>query len=505
VNRVDLLVVGGGCNGAAVARDAAGRGLRVLLAERDDYAGATSSASSKLIHGGIRYLEHGAFGLVRESLHERETLLRIAPHLVSPLRFLLPVFDDAPRPAWKVRAGLALYDLLSGRRRLAASGRLARTDPAGAALRDPAHLRALLHYPDCLVDDARLVLATLLDARARGADVRNRCTVTALVPGEGAWVATLRTATGGATQVIARAVVNAAGPWADALLQAGPARPAADAPRLRRVRGSHLVLRAPPGASATDAWTLQHPDGRVIFVIPWRGGRLRILGTTDVPHDGDARGAVCTPAERDYLVAAHDRVFAQPIGRDDIVGDWSGVRALVDDGAAQAQRVTRESTLHVVVHAGAPLLSVLGGKLTTHRVLAEQVMAKLAPWFDRLAAAWTATAPVHGGELDVSALDALARAGPAQIPLATRQRWIRTYGSATRVLYDDLQRDPRGAAAVAPGVPRVELEHAVAREDVVSADDFLLRRTGLRWTLSAPERAVVGAWIDARTAAPVAA
>ena len=375
-NAFDIVVVGGGINGAAVARDATGRGFKVLLAEKDDYAGATSSASSKLVHGGIRYLEHREFRLVRESLRERETLLAIAPHLVTPLRFLLPITRSQPRPAWMVHLGLLLYDTLAGRRRLERSGRLSRAEMAAVTELKAVDVRALLHYPDCWTDDARLTLATLLDARKRGADIRNRCEVVAIHPIEHGYAVDLQWR-GTRTSVEARAVVNAAGPWADRLLQRVESR--AQAPvRLRLIRGSHIVIRARPG-SRPEAYTLQHSDGRVVFVIPWLQGRFRIIGTTDVPHGDDPASARCSTEERDYLLAVHNRYFRQPASAEDVVWDWSGVRPLVDDGAANPSQVTRDFRLQLESNGRSALLSIFGGKLTTHRLLGERVLEALAP------------------------------------------------------------------------------------------------------------------------------
>ena len=492
-DRYDIAVVGGGINGAAIARDAAGRGLRVFLAERADYANATSSASSKLVHGGIRYLEHGEFRLVRESLHERETLLAIAPHLVTPLRFLLPITSTQPRAAWKVRIGLALYDLLSGRQRLQRTGRLQRHEIDTLTGLRRNDLRAVLHYPDCWTDDARLTLSTLLDARARGAVIRNRCEVTGIQPcPAGGYRVELRSQ-GFRSGIDARVVVNAAGPWADRLLDRVEGRGGRPPTRLRLVRGSHIVVRTPPGIGS-DAWTLQHTDGRVVFVIPWLGGRYRIIGTTDVTHEGDAASARCSTTERDYLLATVNRFFHHPLRPEDVVWDWSGVRPLVDDGEAEPSKITRDYRFALERHGDGALLTVFGGKLTTHRLLAERALDQLAPIVGPLSAPWTRTAPLAGGDVPADQLDAMAAAGPAILPSATRARLVHTYGSTARALFETVLQQPLHAREIAPGIPEVELRHAIDHEDARTADDFLFRRTKTFIDLAGPDMGAIHIW-----------
>ena len=485
----DILVIGGGINGAGVARDAAGRGLSVMLAERGDYAQATSSASSKLIHGGLRYLEHYEFRLVHEALSERAVLMGLAPHLVRPLRFLLPVRGDAPRPAWEVRLGLLLYDKLGDRGPLPRTGRL---DPAEWPRDEGLKLegvRAILHYPDCQVDDSRLVVETLLDARARGADIANERAVVGAERREDGYAVTL--AEGGARRVVnTRFLVNAAGPWANRvhprLSKAPPAH------RLRLVRGSHIVI-ARDGDDRGDAFILQLPDRRVVFVIPWLG-RFRLVGTTDIPHEGDPERAICTEAETDYLLAAYNAHFTPAVRRDDIVWSFAGVRPLVDDGATKAQAVTRDSSLDLAPAGRGGLLTIYGGKLTTHRILAEKVMARLAAAGLAMGRPWTASAPVHGGALDRAALAALARRPPAGIPAAIARRWAFTYGSETETLFAAVRSDPGLAEPVAPGVPEAELRHTVEVEDARSSEDFLLRRTKLLLDLDAGGREAIARW-----------
>jgi glycerol-3-phosphate dehydrogenase len=494
----DLLVIGGGIHGAAVARDAAGRGLKVMLAEKGDYAAATSSASSKLIHGGLRYLERLALHLVRESLRERAELLKTAPHLVLPLRFLLPLYRWQTRPALMVHAGLALYDLLSIGDGLPASGRLDRHEIAALPRLRREELTSVLHYHDCQADDARLTLAVLLDARARGADIKNRRAVTAIAPLQNGYGVELDER-GLRRRVEARFVVNASGPWVgtvDALIKVHPPSRA-----LRLVRGSHIVLPMPAPAEV-NAYTLQNPDGRVIFVLPWLDERFLIVGTTDVPHTGDPGTASCSAEEQAYLLEAYNRSFARPAGpatAADIVFTWSGVRALADDKEIRPQRVSRSPALAQIANGTGGMVSLYGGKLTTHRLLAEQVLEALQALGASTGPPWTKDVPLHGGALTREALIARADEAPAALPDALCRRWAFTYGDEIETLYDQVTRDPTLAEMIAPGVTRAELAHAVGMEDAMTAEDFLLRRTKLHLLLDARGRKAVEDWFAAET------
>jgi glycerol-3-phosphate dehydrogenase len=489
----DLLVIGGGIHGAAVARDASGRGLKVLLAEKGDYAGATSSASSKLIHGGLRYLERLELHLVRESLVERAELLKTAPHLVAPLRFLLPIYSRQKRPALMVHAGLALYDLLSIGDGLPASGRLDRHEIAAHPRLRRAELTSVLHYHDCQADDARLTLAVLLDARARGADVKNRRAVTAIAPLQDGYGVELDEREH-KRRVAARFVVNAGGPFVTEVDGLASRHPPSRA--LRLVRGSHIVLPMSEPAEA-DAYTLQNPDGRIIFVLPWLGGRFLIVGTTDVPHTGDPGTASCSAGEKAYLLEAYNRSFAPPAGpatAADIVFTWSGVRALADDKEVRPQRVSRSPALAQIASGTGGMVTLYGGKLTTHRVLAEEVLEALGRLGAHTGPPWTKDVPLHGGTLTREALIARAGEGPAALPDALCRRWAFTYGDEIEALYDQVARDPTLAETIAPGVTRAELAHAVEMEDAMTAEDFLLRRTKLHLLLDARGREAVADW-----------
>ena len=340
----DLLVIGGGIHGAAVARDAAGRGLKVMLAEKGDYACATSSASSKLIHGGLRYLEQLELSLVRESLVERAGLLKTAPHLVEPIRFLLPIYGWQKRPAILLHAGLSLYDLLSIGDGLPPSGRLKPQEITELPRLRRENLNAVLHYHDCQTDDARLVLAVLLDARARGADILNRRAVTAIEPLANGYAVEMDER-GVKRRVDARFIVNAAGPFVaeiDAMSRIAP-----PPRRLRLVRGSHIVLNMPEPIQE-DAYTLQDTEDRVIFVLPWLDRRFLIVGTTEVPQESDAGTAACSLQEQAYLLDAYNRYFAGPggpVSDKDVVWSFAGVRALQDDHGKKPSRLTRRPAL----------------------------------------------------------------------------------------------------------------------------------------------------------------
>jgi glycerol-3-phosphate dehydrogenase len=488
---VDLLVIGGGIHGAAIARDAAGRGIRVMLAEKGDYASATSSATTKLVHGGLRYLEQLEFGLVRESLSERAELLQTAPHLTALLRFLVPIYAWQRRSPLILYAGLKLYDLLSARKGLPYSGRLPKEAIANLPRLVRYDLKAVLHYDDCQTDDARLTLSVLLDARARGADILNRRAVTQIRALENGYAAEMNER-GHRGEVLARFIVNAGGPFVaeiDALCDAPPPTQA-----LRLVRGSHIVLPN-PAPQLDDAFTLQAEDGRIVFVIPWQDRRYLLVGTTDVLHQGDPSDAVCSPEERDYLLGLYNLYFAGS-GRAapaDILWSFAGVRALVDHAAKEESRLSRRPSFVSGVQGGGGMISLYGGKLTTHRVLAEQVLAALQQLGAPIGAPWTKGVPLYGGSLSRAELSAKAEAGPEAIPLTTRRRWAFTYGDRIEALYERAAK-PEQAREIAPGLPRAELSYAAEMEDALTAEDFLLRRTKLHLDLDDSARAAISQW-----------
>ena len=488
----DLLVVGGGINGVAIARDAAGRGLRVLLCEKGDLAGATSSASSKLVHGGLRYLEHGDFRLVRESLAEREVLLRMAPHLVRPMSFVLPQ-GLGSRPRWMVRAGLFLYDRLGGARSLPGARALdLRHDPLGAPLRAPG---AGFVYADCRVDDARLTVATARDAAERGALILTRTALAAARRNAVHWQATLRTEDGAMHEIGARVLVNASGPWVlDVLRLAGLSSGVA----LRLVKGSHIVVpRLYPG---DHAYLLQNDDRRIVFVIPFEQ-EFSLIGTTELPSTGDPAAAVVTKEEVAYLCRAVVRWFGNPPSASDVVWRYTGVRPLYEDRARSASAVTRDYVFDLDT-AGAPVLSIFGGKLTTHRRLAEHALARLAPHLPEAGPAWTAQSLLPGGEdLPAGGVTALAielaRDHPG-LDAATAERLAQSYGGEARqILGGPPGRD------FGHGLCEAEMRWLIEREWVRTADDVLWRRTKLGLVMTAAEAQRVAAFL-ARVKPPAA-
>ena len=490
---VDVFVIGGGINGAAVARDAAGRGLSVMLSERGDYGAETSSASSKLIHGGLRYLERYDFRLVRESLKERDVLFEIAPHLVRPIRFLVPVYEGGGRPAWFLRIGLKLYDLLSLGSHFDRSGALSARERKEIPHLRKEGLSAVLHYSDCQVDDVRLVLSVLLDARARGARIANRQEVISVDEASNGYLVRIRD-TNGVRSIAARFVINTAGPFANQVVDISPA----DLPKqnLRLVRGSHILLPMPEPEIET-AFTLQHEDGRVIFVIPWFWGPYLMVGTTDAPQEGDPGQAKCSDAERDYLLEAFNSNFAiqrKPASPKDVVWTWAGVRPLIDDGEDDPSKITREVKIVHEAHGGGGYITVYGGKLTTHRRLGEKVMEQLSRLGCKMTGTWTSQQPLYGGRKSKSELSVLAETGPEILDPASRQRIVSTYGDVAAEIFEAIYVDPGLAVEVAAGVTEAELNHSRVNEDTLTAEDFLYRRTKLFLKLDDNDQMAIMRW-----------
>jgi glycerol-3-phosphate dehydrogenase len=472
---VDLLVIGGGVNGCGIARDAAGRGLKVLLCEQGDLAGATSSASSKLVHGGLRYLENGEFRLVREALAEREVLLAVAPHLVQPLRFVLP-HHAGLRPAWMLRLGLLLYDHLGGRRSLpGAHGLDLRRDPAGAPLQ-PSYRRGF-DYADCRVDDARLTVLLSVDAAERGAQVLTRTRFERAERDGGTWRATLSQADGRSLAVRARALVNAAGPWvaeAHARCGLGDGRTA-----VRLVKGSHLVI--PRLYDGDQAYTLQSGDGRVVFAIPYEDA-FTLVGTTDVPFEGDPGTVSASAEETAYLLATLGDYFRREVRPDAVVWSYAGVRPLHDDGRKDASAVTRDYVFDLDAGPGrAPVLSVYGGKITTFRRLAEHALDDLGRVLPIPGKAWTAIAPLPGGDLGGpfgAFVAEMALARPWLDPRVLR-RLCRAYGTRIEAVLGDAKRPADLGEDLGAGLSERELDYLRDREWARTAEDVLWRRSKL--------------------------
>lgn len=488
----DLLVIGGGINGAGIARDAAGRGSRVVVLEAGDIACGTSSASTKLIHGGLRYLEHYEFGLVRESLAERERLWAIAPHIVRPMRFVLP-YQRGLRPRWLLRLGLFLYDHIGGRKRLPGTRTLdLRSHVAGRPLQPG--FRTGFAYSDCWVDDARLVLLNLRDAADRGALILPRTPATALLRERDGW----RVATAGGRVFRARAVVNAGGPAVLDVLDLADAR---GDMRMRLVRGSHIVV--PRLFDHDFSYFFQLPDGRIVFAIPYERD-FSLIGTTDVDHDGSLSDIRVDPAEIAYLCEAANRYFARQIAPSDVVWSYSGVRPLIDDGSGRPEAATRGYRLELTDEAdGAPLLSVFGGKLTTYRHLAESALALLSQRLPGLSAReWTDTAPLPGGDFPMEGAAELMVQVRARYPFLTEawsERLVRSYGTTSLDILNDARTMEECGRHFGHGLTEREVNHLISREWARTVEDILWRRSKLGLRLTSQEADDLAAWIKEKT------
>ncbi|MGP2492234.1 glycerol-3-phosphate dehydrogenase [Mesorhizobium sp. PUT5] len=471
----DILVIGGGINGCGIARDAAGRGFSVFLAEMDDLASGTSSGSTKLIHGGLRYLEFYEFRLVREALMEREVLWRNAPHIIWPLRFVLP-YAAGLRPAWLLRLGLFLYDHIGGRRLLPPTRTLdMRTDPAGVPLK-PLFSKAF-EYSDGWVNDARLVALNARDAADRGAVIRTRTRVAAARRENGLWTCTLEDRRTGATeQVRARLLVNAAGPWVDHVLSHTVGL--SEVHNVRLVQGSHIVVRKK--FDDPRAYFFQNRDGRIIFAIPYED-EFTLIGTTDRDFPGDPHDVRISEEEIDYLCTAASEYFAEAVRRDDIVWTYSAVRPLYDDGASRAQEATRDYVLKADGGEGeAPLLNAFGGKITTYRRLAEAMLDKIEAFLGRRGAPWTAEAPLPGGDFPATGFEAEAERLAADYPFlgaGLARRLTRLYGTRARVLLGSAGSKAELGRDFGAELYEAEVRYLVDNEWARTAEDILWRRT----------------------------
>jgi glycerol-3-phosphate dehydrogenase len=491
----DVAIIGGGINGCGIARDAAGRGLSALLVEQGDLASGTSSYSSKLIHGGIRYLENYDFRLVRESLHERELLLKNAPHLVRPMRFVIPHVASM-RPAWMVKIGIKLYDFLAGRSMLPRSRVIdLADDPAGAPLRTSGGVG--FEYSDCVADDARLVIANAVDARERGADIRTRTRLVSARRAGQRWELVI--AEGAKRETLyARALVNAAGPWAASVIDT-IVKGATPVP-VRLVKGSHIIY--PRLYSHDRAYVLQSDDGRIIFVVPF-GEKYSLIGTTDIEVTGDPGHAAASAEEIQYLCKLAERFFRTSVEPSRVVWTFAGVRPLIDDGKGSASTATRE--YQIVPDGGygeAPLLSLIGGKLTAYRAMSEDIVNKLGHWF-AMRPAWTESEPLPGGDLGARGFDGFVADLALQHPYlaeAAIRRIAHAYGRrAINMLGDAKKIEDLGPRLVGDLHAR-ELDYLRAQEWAKNADDVLYRRTKLGVGASQSEidavRAEIGAQSD---------
>jgi glycerol-3-phosphate dehydrogenase len=482
---VDLLIVGGGVNGTGIARDAAGRGLSVVLAEQDDLASHTSSASSKLIHGGLRYLEYYEFRLVREALAEREVLLASAPHIIHPLRFVLP-HHAGLRPGWMLRAGLFLYDHIGGRTTLPGTRRVnLRADPTGAPLKS--QYRRGFEYSDAAVDDARMVALLAVDAAERGARILTRTRLVAARREGGLWMGVLERRDGGRETVIARALVNAAGPWVQTVL--GLTAVPRDGRSVKLIKGSHIVV--PAMYEGAQAYTLQGGDGRVVFAIPYQD-RFTLVGTTDIPYTDDPAKVEASPEEIAYLCRTIADYFAKPITPADVVWSYSGVRPLFDDGQDNASAVTRDYVLDLRAEVGAaPMLTIYGGKITTFRRLAEHALEMLQEPMGFAAGPWTHGAMLPGGDLPDGDFERLRQETAARYPWLPEPgltRLCHAYGSRTGAVLGDAKAWSDLGHDHGAGLTAREVRYLVDHEWACEPEDILWRRTKLGLHMSPADR-----------------
>lgn len=513
---VDLFVIGGGINGCGIARDAAGRGLSVVLAEMNDLASATSSASTKLFHGGLRYLEYFEIRLVREALIERETLLRAMPHISWPMRFVLPYHKDmrfegatptskilnivmpwmkGRRPAWLIRFGLFLYDNLGGRKILPGTTTVDLTrDPAGRPIND--RFKRAYEYSDCWIEDSRLVVLNARSAQALGAQILTRTRVLSAQQINGQWDVTVENEHGRQT-IRARMIVNAGGPWVGDIIHNTLRLNSSEGVRL--VRGSHIVTKRL--FEHDKCYFFQGTDGRIIFAIPYETD-FTLIGTTDADHANPDEKPVCTDAEQEYLCAFASEYFKKPVTRADIVWTYSGVRPLYDEGAASATAATRDYTLKVDISAGAPVLNVFGGKITTYRRLAETALEKIGPVLGVTKGVWTAGVPLPGGDFpvgDVARLIAeLSNLYPFLDPFWAR-RLIRAYGTEARLMLGDVKTAADLGVDFGATLTAREVTWLMTREYARTAEDVVWRRNKLGLRLTAAQIAALDVWMQANS------
>ncbi|MEP5760674.1 MAG: glycerol-3-phosphate dehydrogenase [Litoreibacter sp.] len=510
---VDLFVIGGGINGAGIARDAAGRGLSVALAEMNDLASATSSASTKLFHGGLRYLEYFEIKLVKHALSERETLLRAMPHISWPMRFVLPYHKDmrfevstpasrilnvvmpwmkGRRPAWLIRLGLFLYDNLGGRSILPGTKTLDLTQgPEGDFLDD--RFEKAYEYSDCWIEDSRLVVMNARDAAARGAEILVHTKVISAEQQEGAWVITLEDMQGVRREVGARVLVNAGGPWVGEIIRNTVRSNSQEGVRL--VRGSHIVTKRL--FDHEKCYFFQGEDGRIIFAIPYEND-FTLIGTTDAEHLDPSVKPHCTDEERDYLIDFSNKYFKKDISVDDVVWTYSGVRPLYDDGAKSATAATRDYVLSVDESAGAPVLNVFGGKITTYRVLAEDALEKITSFFDGMPETWTAGAPMPGGDFPVDGVEALIiklKHDFAFLDDFWAKRLIRAYGLDAWDVLDGAEIAEDLGEAFGATLTTQEIRWLMDNEFAQRVEDVVWRRSKLGLRLSKEEIERIDAWM----------
>ena len=493
----DLFVIGGGINGAGIARDAAGRGLSVIMCEKGDLAEGTSSRSGKLVHGGLRYLEYYEFRLVREALIEREVLLNSASHIIWPMRFVLP-HSPTDRPAWLVRLGLFLYDHLGGRKKLPGTRSLdLHRDPEGAPILD--QYSKGFEYSDCWVDDARLVVLNALDASAKGARILTRTACVSARREQGNWLIQMRSERSGEVRTVrARVLVNAAGPWVNDII--GRVVGSNSQRSVRLVKGSHIIV--PKFWAGQQAYLVQNHDKRVIFINPYEGDKA-LIGTTDIPYDGKPEEVTADEKEIDYLITAVNRYFKEKLRRSDVLESFSGVRPLFDDGKGNPSAVTRDYVFDLDETGGAPLLSVFGGKITTFRKLSEHAMQRLAKFFPKMGGDWTRSAVLPGGDIpnaDYVAFSDTLRAAYPWMPRALVNHYGHLYGARTKQIVGNATSLADLGRHFGGDLYEAEVRYLVASEWAQAADDVLMRRTKEGLHMTTEEKAAFAAWFDAELA-----
>ncbi|SMC82833.1 glycerol-3-phosphate dehydrogenase [Primorskyibacter flagellatus] len=493
IQKVDLFVIGGGINGAGIARDAAGRGLSVVLCEKDDLAEGTSSRSGKLVHGGLRYLEYYEFRLVREALIEREVLMKNAPHIIWPMRFVLP-HSPQDRPAWLVRLGLFLYDHLGGRRKLPGTRMLnLHRDPEGAAIKD--QYKRGFEYSDCWVDDARLVVLNAVDAAERGATVLTRSPCVSARRDGNIWrVTTESTVTGETREFEARLLVNAAGPWVTDVVNrvAG----SNSARNVRLVKGSHIIV--PKFWKGENAYLVQNHDKRVIFINPYERDKA-LIGTTDIAYEGRAEDVTADEMEVQYLIDAVNKYFKEQLTREDVLTTFSGVRPLFDDGQGNPSAVTRDYVFDIDETGGVPLLNIFGGKITTFRELAERGLHKIQKFFPRMGADWTEDAPLPGGDMDAADYGEFRNRMKQDypwMPRDLRRHYGRLYGTRIAQIVDGASSLDGLGRYFGGTLYEAEVAYLESHEWAQTAEDILWRRTKHRLHLTDAEQAAFTKWFE---------
>jgi len=499
-NTLDLFVIGGGINGAGIARDAAGRGLSVMMCEKDDLAQGTSSRSGKLVHGGLRYLEYYEFRLVREALIEREVLLNAAPHIIWPMRFVLP-HSPSDRPAWLVRLGLFLYDNLGGRKKLPGTRSLdLMRDPEGAPILDS--YSKGFEYSDCWVDDARLVALNAVDAAERGATIlpRTRCVSAKRISGK--WEVTIQDeASGTQRTVYAKVLVNAAGPWVlDIVNQVTQTKSNRS---VRLVKGSHIIV--PKFWEGQQAYLVQNTDKRVIFINPYEGDKA-LIGTTDIPWQGKAEAVTADDSEQQYLIDVVNRYFKVKLRASDVITRFSGVRPLFDDGKGNPSAVTRDYVFDLDDQQNAPLLHVFGGKITTFRKLAEHAIQKLAPFFPDMGEDWTREATLPGGDMangDFESFLEQVKTRWPWLPAPLRKHYARLYGTRIEKVLGHAREINDLGRHFGAQLYEAEVRYLVENEWAQQVEDVLWRRTKHKLHLTEVQQQAFSQWFDATYAAAV--